>query len=362
MSDDGYDTDEVDMTPAEMRAEWVRANARRLELDPFTPFFQFRVRLTSGRLAFSPDWRTTIRSSRPKTINQVRGVITGSRSGITVLDVKLNSQFYSELSSDLLRKTLKVDTPNRGVHLYFEFDSRLNSIYETLPGVSVLNEDRFVFAGGPSYVADNKESVVKAMPSIMFDKLYAAQLNPAEVNEGCYEILSLLNPNYFDNLESMKRLVLVVRNAESRPDVALATLCRVYAERVGWPDCQLMSQLIEDPLTYAKKRITLGQLKREVKTNLGEDEYERRLALGRPRVDPYPRLRHTPGTTMMLSEIKVVYPGLTAKKLLAVNAEFTSRRAYICRLCNELHHRDCCDASTSSTRVQRTVINNISIE
>ncbi len=80
-----------------------------------------------------------------------------------------------------------------------------------------------------------------------------------------------------------------------------------------------------------------------------------------PIAEPYPRLKHMPDALTKLNDIKAIYPELTTKKLLNINGAFTSRQIHMCRLCNERHHKNCCNDSTTAHRVKRTIIDNISI-
>lgn len=175
-----------------------------------------------------PNWRTAIgaicltkpvskiqvrRTGRTQTREDtqpadiLRGLLTGERNGITVVDTKRDSAFYRELPTELLNATLKVDTPNRGVHLYFKYDFRLKSIYETLKGVSVYSDDRYVLIGGPSYPTSNKLNPIIAMPETMFKALYDAQEAPAREHKACAEVFAILDDDWFDDKEQLRTLI-----------------------------------------------------------------------------------------------------------------------------------------------------------
>ncbi|ETL86516.1 hypothetical protein F441_14588 [Phytophthora nicotianae CJ01A1] len=66
-----------------------------------------------------------------------------------------------------------------------------------MKGVSILNDDRFVLAGGNYYRPANNDADIKPMPQAMFDKLYAAQINPDLVHQECDTLFSILTDDYF---------------------------------------------------------------------------------------------------------------------------------------------------------------------
>ncbi len=75
----------------------------------------------------------------------------------------------------------------------------------------------------------------------------------------------------------------------------------------------------------------------------------------------YPRLKHEPGAITKFNDIRAVYSDMTTKKLLMINEAFTSRRIHMCLLCNQRHHKNCCEASTSGNRIKKTIIDNLQI-
>ncbi len=343
------------------------AQRARDALDPFDVFKCFPVTLETKKIEDDTHISkkiTFIDRSKDIIFNDVeklRGVETGACSNLTILDVRFDSKGYSMIEN-LLDDTLCVRTPNQGWHLYYEYDDRLNTIYDMLEGVSVLNNNCFAFAGSGVYQVRNKFVPVSKMPQAVFDVLYEAQQTRPEVYTRAVEAFAGLSDDWFVEETHFKRLIHVLQNAGATEQLCLNTLKVVLVNRFGWYDRYKIKQMLKLPMTNRESRYKLKHLIDEAKDLIG-DAYETRIQHFRElnRKDPYPRLKHEPGAITKLQNIKVVYPDLTARKILAINAAFTSRQINVCKQCGNQHGKQCCEHSTPGDRSKHTIIDNITI-
>ncbi len=359
------------------RGAVLTTNQRRKQdgaiIDPFGAFIQFRVIVSftekmnytaKSITLFDQDWNTMNHDKIKLASNAIRAIITGERSGITVIKFKRNCALYKTLPDDLLYNTFQVRTPNGSIHIYCKYDSRLISIYESLPGVSVFNNNRFVLGGG-QYTISKQSCPIIDMPSTLFNTLYEAQSRPVETCSAFDEIVCLLNNSWIEDIDKLRRLTLVLRNSDCDRNMIIATLRKLIVDRNGWYDLYQLEMLLEESMTCRKACYTISKLKRNLKDQLGEDAFNHKLneareqrQLSRMR-ESYSRLKHEPGAITKLQDIRSIYSDLTTKKLLMINEAFTNRQINICRLCNERHHKNCCKLSTRDSRVKRTVVDNL---
>ncbi len=365
------------------RGAVLTTNQRRKQdgaiIDPFGAFIQFRVIVSftekmdytaKSITLFDQDWNTISHEKITLASNMIRAIITGERSSITVIKFKRNCALYKTLSDELLYNTFQVQTPNGSVHIYFKYDSRLISIYESLPGVSVFNDNRYVL-GGDRYTVSKQSCPIIDMPSTLFNTLHEAQSRPVETFKAFDEIVSLLNDSWIKETNKLRSLTLALRNSNCGRDMIIATLRKMIVDRNGWYDSYQLERLLEESMTYLKKRYTLLKLKRDLKDEIGEDEFNRKLNAAKEQIreqtqlrfirESYPRLKHEPGVTTKLQEIKDIYPDLTAKKLLLINEAFMNRRIDACKQCGNRYHKSCCNRSSRETRTKQTVIDNLMI-
>lgn len=348
----------------------------RIINDPFKFMQQFTVRLDltqqqgyiSKRLLFIDQaWKTSSQSLPLTPLPVVRGIATGERSNITIIDMKVNSDLYKSLPEELLENTFRVKTPNGGMHLYFKYDSRLNSIYDILSGVSVLNNERFTFAGG-SYTVYSEDKPIIAMPATLFDTLNDAQTHPEnDLVVKFDEVFSALGDDWFSDRNILRTLVFALRNTKSSKQAIINTISKSIIERNGWYDIYMIEALIEERMTYIDKRYTLTTLKRDAMVRYGDEEFDAKLRhiklLREEEADKkrYPRLRYVPTALTRLRDIKNVYPTLTARKLLARNELFIATFKHVCRHCSSIHQKDCCDQYDYRQRTTAQYIQNVSI-
>ncbi len=365
--DEVSSSDEIDEErPTRQVSKSYAAQRLRDKLDPFDQFKCFPVNIDIVKE--ENHFVKRIISINRKVdivvadVDMLRGITTGVCSNLTIIDVHRDSKFY-EIIESLIDDTLCVYTPNGGMHLYYHYNDRLNSIYDTLDGVSVLNDNRFVFAGGGTYQVRNKFVPVAIMPQVVFDPLYEAQCDQTKFHKGATEVFAVLDEDWFLESSHLKDLIFAMRNERATPKKCMNTIKHALVERFGWYDRYKIKEMINEPMTDRQRRYTLKKLIKHVQSDIGIEEYEKRMRHFKEsiRKDPYPLLRHEPDTITKLQDIKAIYPDLTAKKLLNINGAFTSRQIHMCRLCNERHHKNCCNDSTATHRVKRTIIDNISI-
>lgn len=372
------------------------------QFDPFQHMHQFRIdvalikhdRCIRKRIvAIDPDWRVAIGSVRimkpvakngiiqvrrttktpavqrvedAQPIDTIRGLLTGMRNGITIIDTKRDSAFYKAIPQELLNATLRVDTPNRGVHLYFEYDFRLKSIYDTIEGVSVYNDDRYVLIGSLSYPAYNKLNPIIAMPETMFKTLHDAQVAPMQTHQDCSKLFSILDDGFFNEEYLLKKLVFTMRNEDASRDIIINTIRDAIVSRNGWYDRYAIELLLEMPLPYDITRYTFKSLKRKAIAQMGQEVFNTKMKNIQQAIETsintYPRLRHVEGVATKLSDIKAIYPKLTARKIVALNDAFVSKQMHVCKRCGNPHHKECCDKYHYGQRSSAQFVYNLEIQ
>ncbi len=245
------DDDTPDRAPRRVSARVLKYTAEQQARDALDPFDQFKCFAVAIRLEQINNHFTKHIVSINRELDIIyanahilRGVNTGLSSNITIIDVRINSDMYF-LIKDLQNETLCVNTPNGGLHLYYKYDDRLNSIYDTLEGVSVLNDNRFVFAGSNTYQVQNKFTPVATMPQTVFNVLYEAQQKPQNIYTRAVEAFAGLEDDWFLEEHHFVKLVHVLRNANATDKMCINTLKYVLVSRFGWYDRYKITELIK---------------------------------------------------------------------------------------------------------------------
>ncbi|ETN04154.1 hypothetical protein PPTG_23627 [Phytophthora nicotianae INRA-310] len=275
----GYDSYSDDEEQAQREAA-IQEQLKRQNINPFLQFKQFNVYVDIMQESYSKRFTKRfdemprldqLKADKPIEHNRIHGILTGAQSGITVVDIKEGVRFRREMiDTDLYNTTLYVSTPNQGAHFYFKYDSRLKSIYETMKGVSILNDDRFVLAGGNYYRPANNDADIKPMPQAMFDKLYAAQINPDLVHQECDTLFSILTDDYFKEHRMLKQLICVLKNAGASNAMITATLRKSITSRFGWYNQFALEDLIIAEPNYVESRYNLKAFKRHMESAFGD--------------------------------------------------------------------------------------------
>jgi phage/plasmid-associated DNA primase len=150
------------------------------------------------------------------------GIVTGKRSGITVIDCDTKSAYdsiirdYPELGDSLTIETFK------GCHIYCKYDSRISNdshVFSEYPGVDIRNDGGFVIAPWSSYTPD--ESVFTYKVSRDRETVnYPADLRPSvaarvkvkpKTQGQLTELCDIIDIKYLDNRQSWYKIIMSLR-------------------------------------------------------------------------------------------------------------------------------------------------------
>lgn len=119
-----------------------------------------------GKKPFYKDWTKLTKSKELKNEDENIGVLTGSKSNITVIDIDLQDDGL-KIWKQLIKiygdpKTVKVKTPSGSLHYYFKYDKDIKSsnkikINNKKYGIDVLNDGRQVVLPPSIHPDFNKE-------------------------------------------------------------------------------------------------------------------------------------------------------------------------------------------------------------
>lgn len=97
----------------------------------FKKFYKIPLKTTKPPEPARPDWKKTPaiknwQDNKEQTINYRNyGIITGERNNLIVLDIDFKDEGHEEFNKYILEfgepETLKISTPNKGLHYYFNY-------------------------------------------------------------------------------------------------------------------------------------------------------------------------------------------------------------------------------------------------
>lgn len=193
------------------------------------------------------------------------GVVTGSVSDLTVIDVEVDGDF------DLIKdETLTVKTGGGGKHYYFKYDQDFTNAVRILPSIDVRSEGGYVFAVGESSKGSYgvlKDIQVTQMSQktktlLLEAKMTQKQVSPGGIWSHPHQVLSpnLDYPGYGAGQ----------RNDEMTRYVG-AVLARIHPtlwETVAWEMIKSANQKNKPPLPEREIRSTFDSVKsREARQN-----------------------------------------------------------------------------------------------
>lgn len=283
-------------------------------------------------------------------------ILTGYKSGITVIDV----DYKSNTSID--NTEYMIATPSSGLHYYFQYESKLQSIYDTLDGVSVLNDNRFVFAG-EGYTPGRNRFIPK-MPEQLFSTLLQRQEDRPSIDDRLYELLMILSDEWFLDPEKYIKIIHAFRNNTLVPNQrCIDTIRAVLVEKFDYRPKEFIESFDKN-MNWKEKRYILVTLCKEIKADY-PTEYEiwyKRWKDSKP--NRKPKMVYKDGAYTKFSELKANYRDgeLTTKLLLTMNPRWTSSRLNICKSCTNRHLKGCCDQYSLISKTSALYIKNVALE
>lgn len=271
------------------------------------------------------------------------GVLTGSKNQITVIDFNgVNEELF--MNSRGIRM-FNIQTPSGGVHFYFQYEEKLKSIYNTMPGVSVINDGGCAFFG-TNYRLLNNAPITK-MPQMLFDTLYEQQTNrPIEsVDQEIYELFDILSDEWFERSNLTMNVIHALRNQMMADSTRLATIRQLLFDRSDCYHERLLEHYLNSPMNSQQTRITVCGLTKLIKRDYPEHHEEWFNKWKAKKVPARKmKMKYKEGGLVKLSDLKAIYNGnLTASILIKKNIEFTISKKNICKSCQNIHKKGCCD-------------------
>ena len=290
------------------------------------------------------------------------GIHTGAKNNITVIDFE-DPLKYSHIVDKI--KGMSVTTPSGATHFYFDYEVSLNTIYHALDGVSVINDRGCVFFGTDKteYKPMNEEYPISKMPETLFKMLTEAQQQRPEevVYDEIYELCSILPDCWFNEYDTMLKLVHVMRNHQAGDKSKLQlTLRRLLEERSDNYHERVLRRMYELPMNNNQQRFGLCALTKIIKKEF-PNEYAAWVKKWNPskRLHRGPRLKYKEGAEMKLSDITKRYKTIDAAKLLQMNSKFTISQKHICKSCLNRHRAKCCANYHRKVSTTCQFVNNI---
>lgn len=303
------------------------------------------------------DWKG-LTTSIPTDGHDHYGILTGKKNKITVVDLSEDIDFPVDISGIGM---FNVSTPAFGTHYYFQYEEKLESIYNTLPGVSVINDRGCVFFGA-TYKLLNRYPIAK-MPDALFNILYDQQINrPVEpINQELYELFSILPSKWFNEEDLTIQLIHVMRNENASRKVRnMETLRRLLDEQSEMYYEQAFVKRYNARMSYKQQRFGLPALKKIIKSDYPDqyDEWFNKWKISKS--VELPQLIYTPGASIKLSDLKTACKAkLTVSTILQMDNRFTLSVHNICKFCLNKHKKDCCDNYERTVRKICQFIDNV---
>ena len=313
--------------------------------------------------AMHKNWRD-LKQSVSIDHHKHHGILTGARNNLTVIDLG-DDYDLKQFNTRSTYNTMDVYTPFYGRHVYFLYEEKLKSIYNIIPGVSIINDNRCVFFG-EGYKIQNQKTITK-MPRDLFDFLYERQLsNPPTlpIDNKCYELLNILSDKWFDDHDFTMMLVCAMRNEMMVEDKRLSTLQCLMESRSDYYSEPMLISDFNIPMNSRQKRFGMCALTKIIKEEC-TDEYEEWAAKWKKKKTAKPKVKMVckEGGLTKLADLKANYKGeLTAEKLLKMNRSYTICQKNICKSCKSLYILGCCKNYNQKNKTSCQFVNNIVLQ
>lgn len=301
-------------------------------------------------------------NSVPLRCSKNYGILTGAKSGITVIDVDYDPEFKFECPLDRsITKTVR--TPKGGLQYYFNYEPSIGTIYKLESKVSVMNDNGCVFAG-ENYRPENDLPVVDMPMSV---QEYLASLQKEDViSIKYYELLSILTDDFFNDDQFIEKLIHAFRNSYLSTSIQKNTVRKLLMERMDVFNEKHFNTCFTQKMTKYVQSHRLSTIERMINDQfptayvLWKSVWENGKARKANTTRSLNAIYEKDGI-VRLSDIKLIDKSITIKKLLVIDPRFTITRKAICKSCSNHHKVGCCDKYTSTNRTSASFINNIKI-
>jgi len=293
------------------------------------------------------------------------GIITGERSQITILE--FSKQTAVDLFPEHLFEAFMFDLPpSKVIRYYFQYEEKLESIYNIIRGLSVINDNRFIIVGKLYKTMRKRE--IAPMPQEVLEKLIKLQKehNAVPIAQSFYDLVAPLPDKWFNQRDYFVKIVHAIRNTLMTEETRAATIKKILVDKFAYYDEHLVLPEFETIMNSTERRFGVPALSKLIKADSPEvykdwhDKWKARKKIAPPK-QIKTRFRYKYGASATLADIKTVQRGITAKKLLEMNAQFTASKHNICKDCRNKHLVGCCKQYRRTNRVISTYIANIEL-
>jgi len=180
-----------------------------------------------------------------------------------------------------------------------------------------------------------------------------------------YELFDILPDEWLNQREMYLKVIYTIRNAPMLPDSGMELIKRLFTNR------SLVNEtLAEDfafKMNYGERRFGMAALSKIIKAQWPEEFANWHLKYKAKKVSASAldkvklKIRYKQGASVALADIKANQPGMTTKKLLEMNSQFTSSIKDICKHCRSFHLKGCCTAYRRKDRLSSTIISNVEL-
>lgn len=289
-------------------------------------------------------------------------ILCGKVSGITVIDIAPDIKIPIENSSYV------VCTPSGGRHFYFQYENKLKSIYDLPNGISILNNDRLVFAGEHyrlyNTIDYNQPAYIPKMPNVLLNALIEQQeARTNAIDQKHFDLLSLLPDHWFEDEALYRKLVNVLRNAMHETK-AIDTMREVLVNKFDYRHPRF-AKAFESRMSWKDERYKTITLIREAGDRISPSDLLEWKSKYSPKAErnvyeKKKRLVYKEGSMTKLKDIQKHFD-LTAKQLQQKDNRWTPKNIKLCVHCNSKHIKGCCAEYNSIDRSTYVFISNVCI-
>ncbi len=303
-----------------------------------------------------PGWNN-IQKSAPINKAYPIAIRTGEVGGLTVI-------------SDSCDMTIHLKTPIMRMHngklgVIFQYEPSLTNIYEVMPGISIINDGRFILSNCDKFLYRAEFEVMRMPPEILSQLQQAINSSSTkDIDWYLYELLSILPDKHFNDVELLMDLVHILKNTKGIDDqTRLATMAKLLVER-SWafiPEDIPVMFMVE--MTAAQKKYTHLCLIKRMKVmsqdiNHKVNQWQSKWSSTKITNQPTTSLTYSYNAMTLLSDIKKKYPKHTIKMILSIDSRFNMIRMDTCKSCHKKHLKGCCKHYNRNNKARTTYIQN----
>jgi hypothetical protein len=307
-----------------------------------------------------PNWRS-LKSSVPIANSDNFGVLTGRRNNITVFQtrhVPITMLGFEDV------ETLKILTPDGYTSYIFQYEPKVHSIYKLNQRVSLFNGNAYIVAGHKYRLSANP---ILKMPKPILNYIIGEQSKyQSDVSESLYDFLMLLSNDWFNNHNSLQKIIFALKNSASESgyneSAWKATFRKVCADRSDYYHEDDIYLLFQTQMNATQRRIRLGALEYNIRKYNSKALHQWKCKW---HMSGRRKLIFKEGAILCLKDAKAIFSTkqeyLKPERLCRINPSITIERKTVCKACMQLHKINCCKGYHRTNKSTRLFIMNAEV-